>query len=127
MAGPISIGETYDKTLVKFNRKEFSDLLSSDQERSGYGPSSGLRHRGAHSRSNIVAPSASSKPHTPTTVAWEDQQQSQYARSAEMVSYNEVSSCTLLSNAERIMEALGKEYPTLVRKSSLTVSFRKSR
>ena len=81
LAGPISIGETYDTTLVKFSRKEFSNLLSSDQEKPEAHQSSGLRCRGAHSRSNVVAPSASAKPVTPATVAWEDQQPD-YARSA---------------------------------------------
>ena len=56
-------------------------MLTSDQEKPEEHQLSGLRHRGAHSRSNRVASSASSKPLTPTTIAWEDQQP-QYARSA---------------------------------------------
>lgn len=60
LAGPISIGETYDSTLIKFNRKELSDLLAVDQEKpmSNRLPS-GLRHRGT-----AIAP---------TAVAWEEQ------------------------------------------------------
>ena len=72
LAGPISLGETYDRTLLKFNRKEFLDLVATDQERNI--PSrlpSGLRHRGS-----TVAPSTV----TPTTVAWEDQQQTYETR-----------------------------------------------
>ena len=83
LAGPISIGETYDTTLIKFSRKEFSNLLSSDQEKPEDHQSSGLRHRGAQSRSNVATSSTSvAEPLTSTTVTWEDQQP-QYARSAK--------------------------------------------
>ena len=68
LAGPISIGETFDSTLIKFNRKDFSDLLAVDQEKPASNRlPSGLRHRGS-----AIAPA---------TVAWEEQPQSYNTRS----------------------------------------------
>ena len=86
LAGPISIGETYDTTLIKYSRKEFSNLLSSDQEKPEDHQSSGLRHRRAQLRSYIAAPPSTSVAESPTstTVTWEDQQP-QHARSAKII------------------------------------------
>ena len=88
LAGPISIGETYDTTIIKYSRKEFSNLLSSDQEKPEDHQSSGLRHRRAQLRSYVAAPPSTSVAEPPTsrstTVTWEDQQP-QHARSAKIV------------------------------------------
>lgn len=59
LSAPISIGETFDGTVVKFDRKEFDDLLRSDQE----WPRSRttLRQRRKHQSRATVAPAPSSR------------------------------------------------------------------
>ena len=75
-------------------------MLTSDQEKSEEHQSSGLRYRAAHSRSTIAASSATSKPLTPTSIAWEDQQP-QYARSANTTDYGVTVSLLFLMTEKR--------------------------
>ena len=70
MSAPISIGESFDGTVVKFDRKEFNDLLKSDQEWSR--PQATLRKRRRHQSRGAVAPSQSKPSGTSSLLSEEE-------------------------------------------------------